>query len=304
MLAPDINTTESGMQSSINAAQAVTQYAQALATLVPAYFYALTGNWKSLQPTLQHVIDNAQVWPNSLCGPYTQGIPTSFISYNDCFQKSVGTLLQQETILSKDPTNAAAKTALTTGLQTLQQQLQNLSKPLSDLEPSIISYQNTLQNDHNTIDAIVGDLARSLPDGNTVIDSVQSSLDVTFFSCSVLGPCSAIVEMKSSIAVQLRIALQTAPPVVPTVLVQSLLEQMEPENEAATNALTQILEVWNTMNVKLQAVINQIEQAQASQMGDILQELALQDTALSWQQLATYAQNLLSPSQIEEPFFA
>lgn len=305
MLAPDINSTQACMQDSGNAAQAVTQYAQAITTLVPAYYSALTGSWESLQSTLQAMVNHAQTWPDSLCASYTQDIPQLFISYNNIFQQQLNDLLQQEKTLMADPNNISAQYALTNGLKVLLDGLETLSPPLSALQPNVVTFENLLQADHTTIDQLVGQLESTVPGAGTVVKNVQSTLNISFFSSNMLGPCNAIVEMNSSVTVQLQTALQTAPAVVPVVLLQSLLQQIEPQNELATRSLTDILQIWATLTVKLENVILQIQQAEAEQLGNILQQLDLQQAGLAWQQLATFAQTLVQTlSEAKETHYA
>ncbi len=292
MLAPDINTVEDCMQSSMSASQAMTRYTQAIATLVPTYFSALSGPWKSQLSALQNIVHHAQMWTNNLCASYTQGVPNLFTSYNDAFQRTAKTLFIQDQILRKNPHDSEANNALEIGLQTLKKQLQTLQKPLLELTPEVAKFETVMKGDHVYLDQIVGELASTVPGADQVIDSLQSLLEEPFFSCNALAPCHATVEMKSSVAVQLRLALQSAPPVVPVVILQALLEQMEPANEVMTNNLADVTEVFSVLDVKLQVVIEQLQRTDAGQMVDFLQQLALKDAALTWRQLAAYTEGL------------
>lgn len=304
MLAPDINTVEDCMQSSMNTSQAITRYAQAITTLVPAYFFSLSGPWKNLQSTLQRIVHHAQMWPNNLCASYTQGVPNLFTTYNDAFQRTAKTLFVQDQILRKTPHDADAKNALEIGLQTLKKQLQALQKPLLALTPETVKFETMMKEDHAYLDQVVGELASTVPGADKVIDSLQSLLEEPFFSCNLLAPCHATVEMKSSVVVQLRLALQSAPPVVPVVVLQALLEQIETANEAMTNNLADVVEVLSVLDVKLQVALAELQRIEASQVVDLLQQLALKDAALAWRQLAAYAQALGSAAPHQEYAFA
>jgi hypothetical protein len=304
MLAPDINTVEDCMQSSMSTSQAITRYAQAITTLVPAYLFVLSGPWKNLQSALQNVVHHAQMWPNNLCASYTQGVPNLLTTYNDAFQRTAKTLFIQDQILRKNPHDVEANNALEIGLQTLKKQLQALQKPLLALTPEVAKFETAMKGDHAYLDQIVGELASTVPGADQVIGSLQSLLEEPFFSCNILAPCHATVEMKSSVAVQLRLALRSAPPVVPVVILQALLEQMESANEAMANNLADVVEVFSVLEVKLQVVLEQLQRTEAEQMADFLQQLALKDAALAWRQLAAYTEGLGSTAQSREHSFA
>lgn len=244
------------------------------------------------------------MWPNNLCASYTQGIPNSLIAYNDAFQRTAKILLVQDQILRKTPHDVDAKNTLEIGLQTLKKQLQTLQKPLLALAPEVAKFEISIKNNHACLDQIVGELARATPGADKVIDSLQLLLEEPFFSCNLSGPCQATVEMKSSVVVQLRLALQSAPSVVPVVILQALLEQMESTNEAMGNNLAGVVEVFSVLEVKLQVVLEQLQRIEAEQMVDFLQQLALKDAALAWRQLAAYTQSLGSTAPSQEYSFA
>ena len=290
MLAPDVDSSESSMQSGINAAQQVTQNSQAVITLVPAYYSALSG-YASIQQMLEGVVNDAQTWPNTLCASYTQDVPGLFISYNTTFQQNAANLEMQVETLTSDPNNAAAKSSLVSGLQTLLDQLQQLEPPMDDLQTQLTAYETTLQNDYDSIDAALTQLSNTVPGAGTVIESVSATLNVTFYSSDMLSPCDAIVMLNSDVEVQLKAALNTQPEVVPVVLARTLLSTLETQNSNATTAMSTILDEWSTLIGKYQAVITDLQNAQGAP-SPILEELDIETAQVAWSQLASFAQTL------------
>lgn len=294
ILAPDSSAGIGSIGGCVSAGAAVTQYAQAVATLVPAYYDTLTGPWANLKPQLATVVSDTASWPAGLCQQYSGEIPNLFIAYDAQFQAALPVLQQQQAALAANPDNTVARSLLQARLQSLLGQLQLLSGPLTALEPAVVAYANTLQKDHDSMATMLGQLDSSIPGAGTVIDDLQDSLQVGFFTAEPLGPCNAIVEIASSASVALRTALGQAPAVVPVALLQALLNQMITVNGEAGSGLSGVLEVWRVLTVKLQAVLIELQNAQGTTIGSVLQQLDIQDAAASWQQLAAFAQQCLN----------
>jgi hypothetical protein len=293
MLAPTVSTTQSELSSSVTAAVAVTQYTQAVVTLIPAYYPALTGQWASLQTALQGVVNDASTWPNTLCPAFTQAVPGLFTSFSGTFSQSAQALQNNVQALMQNANNTAARNALVTGLQTLLVALQQLGPPLNTLQTQLIAFVNTLDGDLTTIQNAINALQANIPNGPTVINNAQAALQINFLDTTALGPCNAIVELDSSVSVNLTTILSSAPQAVPVVLVNALLQQIVQSNTDAQTAMSTILDTWSALVGLYTAVINDVNSASSQQLGSILQQLQVTVSLTAWQQLATYAQNLI-----------
>jgi len=275
------------MQSGMSGAAQVTQNSAAVTTLVPAYYSTLTG-YASIEATLKSVVSDAQIWPDSLCGPYTTGVPGLFISFNSTFQAAAANLTTQVNTLNTDPTNAAAMSALSSQLQTLLDELQTLQAPMTTLQTQLVDYQKTLQNDWDELEAAIDSLSAS---ASEAVATVTASVNVTY---QMLGPCAAIVSMSSTTEASIKQATDAKQSeAVPIALEQALLSTMLSQNENATTAMSTILGQWAALIDKYEAVIDDLESAQSAS-SSILAELDIQTAETAWAQLASYAKTLSS----------
>ena len=293
MLAPTVSATQNELSSSVTAAVAVTQYTQAAITLVPAYYAALTGQWASLQTTLQDVVNDASTWPDTLCPAFTEAVPGLFTSFSGTFSQSAQALQNNVQALMQNANNTAARNALVAGLQSLLAALQQLGPPLNALQVQLIAFENTLGSDLSTIQSAISALQANIPNGPTVINNAQAALQINFLNTTALGPCNAIVEIDSSVSVNLTTILSSAPQAIPVILINALLQQIEQSNTDAQTAMSTILDTWSALIGLYTAVINDVQNASGQQLGTILQQLQVTVSQTAWQQLATYAQNLI-----------
>jgi hypothetical protein len=290
VLAPDVNATESQLQQQVSAAQAVTQYCQAVTTLVPAYATAVTD--PSLQKLLQTVQTDTQTWSNGLCAAFTQQVPGDIVAFNSTFKAGAASLTEDSQALLSDPDNQKARADLIAQLQNLLNELQQNGLQVTNLAGQLVIFENTVQNDHTLIDSGLQQLAQAVPHGSTIIDSVQTNLGVSFFSSQQLSPCIAIIEIDSEVSLKVTETAASAPEVIPFVLAQSLLTSLKTNNEQATAALSAILNTWQSLTARYQAVITDITQAESSELGGIVQQLEIQTTIAAWNQLAQFASQL------------
>jgi hypothetical protein len=290
VLAPDVSATESQLQQQVSAAHEVTQYCQAVTTLVPAYAEAVTD--PDLQKMLQTVESDTQNWSNSLCAACTQNVPNQFVSFNSTFTTAANRLTSDCQALESNPNDTSARADLLAQLQDLLNQLQQIGQQATTLNKQLVAFQNTVQNDHTLIANGLTTLAAEVPHGSTIIQSVQADLGVNFFSSQQLSPCIAIVQINEEVSLKVTETAASAPEVIPFVLAQSLLTSLQTNNEHATSALSNILETWQSLSSKYQSVITDITNAESSQIGSIVQQLDIQAAATAWQQLAQFAGQL------------
>jgi hypothetical protein len=290
VFAPDVSTTEDQLQQQISAAQAVTQYCQAVTTLVPAYAEAVTD--PDLQKMLQTVQTDTQRWSNSLCAACTQQVPGQFVHFNSAFASAADQLSTDSRTLLNNPNDTNARSDLLARLQDLLSQLDQIGQQVSDLNTQLVAFETTTQNDHTLIASGLTTLASDVPHGPTIIQSVQATLGVNFFSSQRLSPCIAIIEIDEQVSLKVTETAASAPEVIPFVLAQSLLTSLQTNNEHATAALSNILNTWQSLSTKYESVITDITNAESSQLGGIVQQLDIQAAATAWQQLAQFASQL------------
>jgi len=280
VFAPDVSATESQLKQQVSAAQEVTQYCQAVTTLVPAYAEAVTD--PDLQTMLQTVQTDTQNWSNSLCAAFTQQIPGQFVSFSETFAAAAARLSSDSQTLLSNPNDTTARSDLLDRLQTLLGQLQQIGQQVSDLQTQLVAFETTTQDDHTLIANGLSKLASDVPHGSAIIQAVQANLGVSFFSSQQLSPCIAIIQIDAQVSLKVTETAASAPEVIPFVLAQSLLTSLQTNNEHATAALSNILNIWQSLSTKYESVITDITNAESSQLGGIVQQLDIQAAATAW----------------------
>jgi hypothetical protein len=72
----------------------------------------------------------------------------------------------------------------------------------------------------------------------------------------------------------------------------STVEGLVTLNESAQTALSQILDMYETLSQKMTSVISDLEQAQADEVGGILQKLDIESAQTAWGQLEQFAEKV------------
>lgn len=297
MPAPDQNTAEQQMQQQIDAVTAVTDYCQAVVTLLPAYSAAIST--QNLQTVVSDATSHAAQWGSGLCRSCTQIVPAMFSGFNDAYQAAQQQILDDEQTLMSDPSDASARSDLQRTLSGLVGALEDRGKQVTALQGTLTDFQTTLQGDHTAIEGVIATLA-TVSENGVLINEAQAALGVTFLSSQGLSPCMVIVEIDSQVQVNLDGSAAAGTEIIPAVLAQALLTTIASNNETATQALSALADTWEIVSQKYQSTLTDLQNTDAAQIGGILQELDIQESGTAWQQLAQFA-NSLVPSEKSAP---
>ena len=285
MLAPDPSTTESQLQGAGSTVSPVTEYCQALRTLVSPYQAYVPA---SAQQVLHQSQQDAHSW-SGLCQRYTTGLPTAIVQVGNSYLQASGPLQTAADQLALDPSDQNALSSLTQALTGVQQTLQEQLDTLHTLQQDVVTFEQKIQQDEQQMTVVVNSLS------GAALSAAQATLSTQFLQSNVLGPCIAIVSINSQINLQL--TNMDAPEVVGVALLQALLSQLITLNGNATQALSAVLDSLSVLNVKYQAVLNDLALASSDTLPAILQGLELQVSLQAWQQLVDYASGMLTPQQ-------
>ena|GEM_PF-4471745 len=294
MLSPDVSSTQVQMQAQVSAAQQVTQYCQAVQTLLPAYASAITD--PDLSTTLFQVVSDVGAW-SDLCANYTGQIPDLFVGFSKEFNTANRQMQDNLQTLQTDSANAAAKNQLEKSLSDLTTKLEALGKTATSVSLQLASFQSLTQKDHDVIDSALSQLATTMPSGPATVKAVVDTLGVNFFSSNQLSPCIAIVEINSQISVNLTTVAGNSPQFIPVVMAKSLLQSLLGINESAEKAISALLNTWNALIAKYQSVLTDLNKAVPDGLSAILAMLDLQDSLMAWNQLAAFASSLLPANE-------
>lgn len=290
MLAPDPAAAQAQLQSGVNAAQLITRYSQAAATLIPSYQRAILD--PALRQRLTALAIHAGQWRSSLCPAYNQQIPDAFINFSGSFGDSAAAMRAASQRLAADPGDQAARQQLAGELSGLLSALGGLGGPLDDLRGRLAAYDGVLQGDYAALGDALAQFARGIAQGDQIVQSVQASLGLDYLDSTPLGPCIAVVELRSAIAVSVNQAAGGQPGVIGLVLGQSVAGALQHNNAAATAALSSVLETWQSLIGKYQDVVQQLARASQSELGGLLQGLEIDAAAAAWRQLAQFAASI------------
>lgn len=285
MLAPDPSTTESQLQGAGSTVSPVTEYCQALRTLVSPYQAYVPA---SAQQVLHQSQQDAKSW-SGLCQRYTTDLPTAIVQVGNSYLQASGPLQTAADQLALDPSDQNALSSLTQALSGVQQTLQEQLDTLHTLQQDVVTFEQKIQQDEQQMTEVVNSLS------GAALSAAQATLSTQFLQSNVLGPCIAIVSINSQINLQL--TNMDAPEVVGVALLQALLSQLITLNGHATQALSAVLDSLSVLNVKYQAVLSDLAQATSDTLPAILQGLELQVSLQAWQQLVDYASGMLTPQQ-------
>ncbi len=297
MLAPDPLTAQQQMQRQVNAATAITDYCQALITLLPAYSSLIKST--DLSALVASATQHASVWTSGLCMECTEVVPDLFVGFDGTYERAQVHMLEDERALQQSPGDTQAREDLVGRLSSLVAALEPRGEKVASLVRSVGDLQTTLQGDHTASAAIIQRLSGTSEQG-MIVTQAQAELGLDFLSSRTLSPCTAIVEIDAQVAVKLDGGPAAGTEVIPAVLLDALLSSLRTQNESATQALSALSDTWHVVTGQYGSTITALEQAQGAGVGEILQELDIQQAGRVWRQLARFAQSIVpavTPSQ-------
>jgi hypothetical protein len=302
VLTPDTQQTQQQMQHQVAAAAAVTDYCQAVLTLLPAYSSLVTGG--DLATVVQDATAHAGEWTSGLCAACAHTVPESIVDFADAYERAEARLLADERALLSDPADDRAKADLTQRLSSLAAALQQRGALIASLRQRLTAFQSTLQGDYTASSAVIARLSQTSESG-VIVSEAQAQLGLNFVQSQQLAPCVAIVTLDAQVAVNLDGGSAAGTEVIPAVLIDALLSSLQSRNADTTQALSALADTWQVVTAKYASVATDLQQAQADQVGGILQQLDLQQAATAWRQLAQFARSLVpASSTVPDPIVA
>lgn len=293
MLAP--TTTQNDVQQAINAVQSVTNYAQASVTAIPDI--PGTQGWQvAIQQDIETAQNHGQNWINNICPAASSGIPSSIVSFNNSFQTIAA---QLASILGEiGNQNGGIPTAqqrsavdsqfdqLAAAAGTVQQSVKGLSDQVAQYTSDTNSDQKTLGNDVNTAVA-------QISNGASQVAQISGAIGENFLDMQQLGPCSVIVNIDMNI--QMKVTETGADQgLIAAIYTKIILESIISDVQMAQKSVQDIHDAWVILQGKIAAVQSDLKDASNDQYQAQFEQLDIQTAASQWQQLAAFAQTLIS----------
>lgn len=296
-LVPDTSTIERRLNASVSAATAVTNYAQASVTAVPV-IHDPPSWYGPCQADLDTAQTHAKYWLETLCPATTSGIPKAIESYGTVFQTEATTILSAIATIEKQkglkPTPEQRKEVLG-GLGTLLAALQKQHAAVAGWQGDLKTYTSDVQSDHDRLAQDVSMAAEKFVEGEKWIQEIQASLSEGFLDSQVLGPCNAIVTIKLDVSI--KVTESGANPALFVLLYAKAILTNQADNVGQEGAaLGDVLDSWQTLLAKLEAVTQDVKDADDGDLLAVVQQAQLDTARNQWKELSAFAAKLRGTS--------
>lgn len=291
MITPDLAQAKQQMQQQVNAATAVTGYCQAVITLLPAYSSLVKG--ADLGTLVTNATTHATTWSQGLCQSSTEIVPELFAGFSTAYTQAEARMLADEQALQRDPGDRPPRDDLVSRLSSLVSALKDRGAKVAALQQSLTVFQAALQGDHAASATVIARLSAT-SEGGVLVSQARGELGLNFVDAQQLSPCVSIISIDSQVAISLDGGPAAGTEVIPAVMIDALLSSLQNENVTATQALSALADTWQVVTGKYDSLTTDLKQAQSDQVGDILQQLDLQQAASAWRQLAEFAESIRS----------
>ncbi|HVB63346.1 MAG TPA: HBL/NHE enterotoxin family protein [Nitrolancea sp.] len=249
-----------------------------------------------------------------------QGVPTpqQQQNINDLINAILVTLQQEQLTLTNTYTQLQAflttvqgdHTALLSGQNSAQAQVQIDQTQLAKIQAKINSIQQQIQSDSQkaliseiglgvaifvTIAAIAltvatGGIAAPVAIAVGVIGIGAAIAGTVIFSKEVSQDFDDLyAEQKELTDEQAQVSALTG--------ITTSINALVTANEAATQALSDVLDTWSVLEKKLQSVVTDLQNAEAADVPAIIEALDLQAAQLAWSQLVSFANGMQTSSE-------
>ena len=292
-IAPGISTAD--LNNVFSSAKIVTNYSQAVQTAVPdiqnGELWALP-----IKADVSHAKANAAYWISSICPGITKEIPQSIIDFNQQFQTVYGTISNDLTQIQSQPNaipTAAQKVDVDQSLNSLLDKITGLKSSAESLLSDISTFNVNLNNNQNQLNVDLNTVVGKFLNGASNVQTLTAMLNTNFLNCQVLGPCNSIVMIDFNINFKV---VQTGadPDLISIIYTKTILETQIQNIQSAQTAAQLVLDTWTILNTKMASVIQDLNDTQDDGYANFIIQLDLDNAQQQWQQLAEYAQTLIT----------
>ena len=200
MLAPDPTPAQQQLTQHVDAATVVTQYAQAVQTLVPAYEDAVTD--AGVRAAIDGAQRHAQTWTSGLCASCAETVPNLFVDFAGAFEAQEEAMAADVRTLLADPSDHTARDDLAARLNALSVALAERGGSATAVRRDLQTFQGTVQADHDAIAAALAAL-QATGEGSILVQQAQATLGLSFLQPQQLSPCVAIVQIDEQVSINL-----------------------------------------------------------------------------------------------------
>jgi hypothetical protein len=291
VLAPDPAAAQQQLTQHVDAATVVTQYAQAVQTLVAAYEDVVTD--AGVRAVVDGAQRHAQTWTSGLCASCADTVPHLFVDFAGAFEAQEQAMGADVRALLVDASDQTARDDLAARLNALSVALVARGGSAAAVRRDLQTFQSTIQADHDAITVSLAAL-EATGQGSILVQRAQAALELDFLQPQQLSPCLAIVQIDEQVSINLA-AVAGAPrggDIVAAVLVEALLAALRTHDESAGQALSDLADTWQVLVDKYTSTAADLARAEGAGIAAVLQEMDLQASAAAWNQLAAFARSV------------
>lgn len=305
MLAPDLEKTKAALTKTFTAAEVITIYSGAMRYIVGPLMAAedFPGWFDPVKASVSTAVRNGSDWMDDLCIDLTTAVPQTIVSFNTRFQDISDDLINLQTEISMGGGGTTPEQ------QKLQQQkaidlFRTLKAELTAIEPDmkadhkrITALLGGVQADHEALSKMDSLVSNNIPDGGTISKQITADLGDDFMDITPNGPCMVSLALKTSVDATIKRTAGAHAELLPYLIALAVLKKALSDNEKATLAFSQVLNVWSFMEGLVDSAIEDLAKGAAKDVIDVLREAMLDAAQQVWEQLSETAQSLSSSTK-------
>lgn len=347
-LAPDTTDTQQQLTTSLNANTVITAYSHALQSVVLNPVQGQQDWYDTFSQNLKLAQQHAQVWVETLGPQVFATIPQSIINYANTFSAGTSDILgilqkidgvptkqqqddinnlinailvtlQQEQVTLKDTytqlqnfmtTVQADHTALLSGKNSSQNQVQIDETQLAKIQAKINSIQQQIQSDSQkaliseiglgvAIFVTVAAIALTVATGG-IAAPVAIAVGVIGIGAAIAGTVIFSKEVSKDyddLYQEQKDLTEEQAQVSALIGITNSINSLVQANEAATQALSDVLDTWAVLEEKLKAVVDDLQKAEAPNIPAIIESLDIQTAQKAWDQLVQFANGMQTSAE-------
>ncbi|MFZ2470311.1 MAG: HBL/NHE enterotoxin family protein [Methanothrix sp.] len=283
-LSPDVIKTKLSVNASLSAVTQVSIYSQSLISAVPAFPEPIP-DW--IAPAKDHITkaqENAENWLNNICTDTVKTVPQAIVDFNHSFQENVECLL--DAIDKSDAKRA------TTILEALSGEISRQHSHLFLVQKNLLSFYDDLSQQVRYLDEDISLIDKHIKSGSEMVKEIQVTFSDVFIRSQALDPCNIIVDIDERILITTIGMTKGNPAIIPLVLTEILFKQLLQQGQDEAIVFSNVLNIWETLQLKYSSVIRRLKDAEAEKVSSILKTLDIQTAKKGWAELADFASKM------------
>lgn len=301
MLAPNLAQSKTVLTQTFSAAALVTVYAGAMRFVIgpmlvgvrfPAWF-------APVRDTVHAAVENATNWMDDLCVDVTDAIPAGIIGFSDTFADVANQMvnLQTDIIMNGGVATPGQQKQAIGLLSDLRGKLGTITAPLQAAQKRILTLLAQINGDYKALGQAGMIVEHNIPDAMVISKDVSIRLGDDFLNVTPNGPCMVSVSMHETVLADITRMVGDHAELLPYLLAQRLLARAQDDNSIASNAFSQLLNIWGYLGALVDDAIEDLAKGSGRDVPDVLRHADFAAARKVWAALAQTARDLQTTGQ-------